>query len=109
MDDLSRITEHIDSRKKGEVISDACARLIAAHCMRSLNGRWSNENAPIAVLATTGAVVDGIEYTLRQRGGVIADGPLKPLVALGALPDYLNTRRYAGRTGPVDGWADLTL
>lgn len=109
MDDLDKITVHIGSLKPGEVVSDACAHLIARLCSDMCRGRWTSATAPIAAFAHAGAVVDGIEHALQQMIAADPAMPLESLTALGALPDYLHNRRYAGRTEPVDGWSTLSL
>lgn len=95
MSDDSAIAAEIAALSGDDVISDGCARAIAA--------QWHSPADPaLTALSTTGAIVDGVSAEI--DGAVTETTVLDDLSALQELSRYVD---YHGTRGPVDDQPSL--
>lgn len=88
--DAARIAAGLERAADG-VIDDLTARLLAS--------TWhSGQFSPLYALASTGAIVDGVDSEIRQRLGVGHDPQLQALLGYAAAK---------GPRGPQPGWSRL--
>lgn len=95
MDDDTAIAAEIAALSGDDVISDGCARTIAA--------QWhSGQLSPLYALTSSGAIVDGVPAEI--DAAVTETTVVDDLSALQELSRYAD---YHGTRGPVDGWSSL--
>jgi hypothetical protein len=99
MSDFDKIDAHLSALADGDVISDACARMIAS--------QWhGGQFSALYALASSGAI-EAVDVSRELQGvQAVTQRPASHTAELNALAAYV---RHHGARGPVPGWSSLWL